>query len=78
MYLKKGESFMNTIPSSLDEVNLIGKLADLKESHYLQSLLISALIDTLMDKGLITAEELALRAQQLDQAATPHPLNPIS
>jgi hypothetical protein len=69
---------MNPIPSSLDEVNLIGKLADLKESHYLQSLLLSALIDTLMDKGLITAEELTHRAQQLDQAATPHPLYPIS
>jgi hypothetical protein len=69
---------MNPFPSSLDEVNLVGKLADLKESHYLQSLLISALIDTLMDKGLITAEELASRAHQLDQAATPHSLNPIS
>ncbi|SEC29712.1 hypothetical protein [Paenibacillus sp. GP183] len=69
---------MNPFPSSLDEVNLVGKLADLKESHYLQSLLISALIDTLMDKGIITAEELALRAHQLDLAATPHPLNPIS
>lgn len=69
---------MNPFPSSLDEVNLVGKLADLKESHYLQSLLISALIDTLMDKGIITAEELALRAHLLDQAATTHPLNPIS
>jgi hypothetical protein len=69
---------MNLIPSPLDEVNLIGKLADLKESHYLQSLLISALIDTLKDKGLITVEELARKAQQLDQAAIPHPLYPIS
>jgi hypothetical protein len=69
---------MNPNPFYHDEVNLIAKLADLKESHYLQSLLISALIDTLMDKGLITAEELALKAQQLDQAATPHPLYPIS
>jgi hypothetical protein len=69
---------MNLNPSRMDEINLVGKLADLKESHYLQSLLLSSLIDILIDKGIITAEELTNKAQELDLAATPHPVYPIS
>lgn len=69
---------MNLVPSHFDEINLISKLADLKESHYLQTLLLSALIDTLIDNGFITAEQLTAKAQKLDQAAIPHPPYPIS
>jgi hypothetical protein len=58
---------MKLNPSHFNEVNLIGKLADLKESHYLQSLLLSALIDTLIDKGILTAAELTDKAKELDQ-----------
>ena len=35
---------MNRIPSHFEEINMIGKLADLKESHYHQSLVLSSLI----------------------------------
>lgn len=69
---------MNRIPSHFEEINMIGKLADLKESHYHQSLVLSSLIQVLMDKGLITAQEIQLKSQELDAALTPNPIHPIS
>ncbi|MDR6552359.1 hypothetical protein [Paenibacillus qinlingensis] len=69
---------MNRIPSHFEEINMIGKLADLKESHYHQSLVLSSLIQVLIDKGLITAQELQLKSQELDAALTPNPIHPIS
>ncbi|KRE97774.1 hypothetical protein ASG89_29675 [Paenibacillus sp. Soil766] len=69
---------MNRIPSHFDEINMIGKLADLKESHYHQSLVLSSLIQVLIDKGLITAQEIHLKSQELDSALTPNPIHPIS
>ncbi|MNG16305.1 hypothetical protein D3C84_1002030 [compost metagenome] len=57
---------------------MIGKLADLKESHYHQSLVLSSLIQVLIDKGLITAQEIQLKSQELDAALTPNPIHPIS
>ncbi|OAS16772.1 hypothetical protein [Paenibacillus oryzisoli] len=69
---------MNRIPSHFDEINMIGKLADLKESHYHQSLVLSSLIQVLIDKGLITAQEIQLKSQELDAALTPNPIHPIS
>lgn len=68
---------MNRIPSHLDEINMIGKLADLKESHYHQSLILSSLIQTLIDKGLITPQEIQLKSKEIDAALTPNP-NPHS
>ncbi|TXK77720.1 hypothetical protein [Paenibacillus sp. N3.4] len=69
---------MNRIPSHFDEINMIGKLADLKDSHYHQSLVLSSLIQVLIDKGLITAQELQLKSKELDAALTPSPIHPIS
>ncbi|OPH53534.1 hypothetical protein BC351_06625 [Paenibacillus ferrarius] len=69
---------MNRIPSHFDEINMIGKLADLKESHYHQSLVLSSLIQTLIDKGIITTQELQLKSQEIDAALTPNPAHPIS
>jgi hypothetical protein len=68
---------MNRIPSHFEEINMIGKLADLKESHYHQSLVLSSLIQVLIDKGLITAQEIQLKSQELDAALTPNPIHPI-
>lgn len=68
---------MNRI-SHLDEVHMIAKLADLKESHYHQSLVLSALIQLLIDKGVITAQELQLKTKELDSVLTPDPAHPIS
>lgn len=63
----------NRISAHLDAVNLIGKLADLKESHYQQGLLLNAVIELLIDKGLVTAQELAVRAEALDKEAAISP-----
>ncbi|WNR44555.1 hypothetical protein [Paenibacillus roseipurpureus] len=74
---------MNRIPSHFEEMNMIGKLADLKESHYHQSLVLSSLIQVLIDKGIITAQELQLKSKEIDAALTPNPnptgsIHPIS
>ncbi|KRF10680.1 hypothetical protein [Paenibacillus sp. Soil787] len=69
---------MNRIPSHFDEINMIGKLADLKDSHYHQSLVLSSLIQVLIDKGVITAQEIQLKSKELDVALTPNPIHPIS
>ncbi|OCT16418.1 hypothetical protein A8709_03035 [Paenibacillus pectinilyticus] len=69
---------MNRIPTHFEEINMIGKLADLKESHYHQSLVLSSLIQVLIDKGLVTAQEIQLKSQELDAALTPNPIHPIS
>jgi 5-carboxymethyl-2-hydroxymuconate isomerase len=50
----------------MDEVHMIGKLADLKEEHYKHSLLLSAITELLIEKGILTAEELQARAARLD------------
>lgn len=60
---------MNRIHSHLDQVNWIGKLADLKEDHYEQTLLLHALIDLLVDKHIISVDELKDKASQLNEAS---------
>lgn len=60
----------------LQEVDMIGKLADLKLDHYQNSLVLSAIVELLIDKGIITREELEAKAKQLDQAI-PGPGSPI-
>jgi hypothetical protein len=69
---------MNRIPSHLEEVNLIGKLADLKDRHYTQSVLLTALIELLIDKDVFTAQELKQKTKALDTALSPNPGHPIS
>ncbi|MBV6715934.1 nitrile hydratase subunit alpha [Paenibacillus chitinolyticus] len=68
----------NRIRTHLDEVQLIGKLADLKEDHYRNSLILTALIDVLIDKGVLTTQELQNRMDKLDNSFSPHPVPPIS
>lgn len=77
----------NRIQSHFDEVQLIAKLADLKEDHYQTSLLLSAVTELLFDKGIITKDEILGKAAQLDRlyagsvtntaAVTPDPDHPI-
>ncbi|MEX1029014.1 MAG: hypothetical protein WDZ91_03075 [Paenibacillaceae bacterium] len=50
----------------MDEVHMIAKLADLKEAHYKHSLLISALTELLIEKGILTTAELQARATRLE------------
>lgn len=62
------------ISSHLDEVAWIAKLADLKEDHYRNSLLLGAILELLLEKGLLTAQELAAKVHTLeasDQSTLP-------
>lgn len=51
-----------------DTIDLYAKLADMKEIDYKTALGLTALIDLLIEKGVISREELATRAQLLDAA----------
>lgn len=59
---------MNRIHSHLNEIDMIGKLADLKDEQYHQSLVVQALIELFVEKGIVTRKELALKAAQLESS----------
>lgn len=69
---------MNRIHSHMQEINWIGKLADLKEEHYRNTLLVTALMDLLIEKGVLTRSELETRMAELDRIMIPDPTYPIS
>ncbi|WP_312114355.1 hypothetical protein [Brevibacillus reuszeri] len=50
----------------MKEVHLIAKLADLQEVDYHNTLVLHALIELLVEKGLLTHEELTAKAHALD------------
>lgn len=49
-----------------EQVELGARLADLKEEHYRTVLTLSAMLELLVDKGLLTREELNEKAEALD------------
>ncbi|WP_126429168.1 hypothetical protein [Brevibacillus marinus] len=51
----------------LQEINLAAKLADLRAADYHNALFLSAIIELLIEKKLLTREELQAKAQQLDE-----------
>lgn len=57
---------MNRIHSHLNDVDLIGKLADLKEQHYHNTLILSVMVDLLVAKGILTRDEIEATASKLD------------
>ncbi|WP_214627084.1 hypothetical protein [Paenibacillus agaridevorans] len=67
-------------PAAWEQVQLAAKLADLKDDHYRTVLTLSAMLELLIDKGLLSREELAAKAEQLDEqlesliAASLHPM----
>lgn len=75
---------MNRISNHLEQVDWIAKLADLKHAHYQNALLVSALIEVLVEKSIITANDIAAMSARLDEAytpvqmaeSTPHPADP--
>ncbi|TMV48001.1 nitrile hydratase subunit beta [Paenibacillus mesophilus] len=69
---------MNRIHSHMQEVNWIAKLADLKEDHYRNTLLVTTLMDLLIEKGILTRGEIETRMTELDRIMTPDPTYPIS
>lgn len=68
---------MNHSHSPWNEVGMIAKLADMKEMQYQQALLLSSVIDLLIEKGMLTQDELAETAKYLDKELTLHSDPPI-
>jgi hypothetical protein len=54
----------------LQEVQLIGKLADIKQEQYKLHLMMGALTDLLIEKGLLSALELQEKVALLDLYST--------
>lgn len=48
------------------EIDLIGKLADLKQDHYRLTLAVTTLMELLVEKGILTQEDISLKAAELD------------
>ncbi|OPA79049.1 hypothetical protein BVG16_08065 [Paenibacillus selenitireducens] len=67
---------MKSSHSTFDQVQIVGKLADLKEEHYRNTLALCTLIELLVDKGLFTREEIAAKANEIDQIMVypPYPM----
>lgn len=62
----------------MQDVHIVAQLADLKDRQYHESLTITALIELLIEKQLITPAELQNKMIELDTAFTPRPKLPIS
>ncbi|KIL39600.1 hypothetical protein SD70_18905 [Gordoniibacillus kamchatkensis] len=56
----------NRIQSSFEDVKLIARLADLKDDHYQTSLLLSAITELLIEKGILSKDEIREKASRLD------------
>lgn len=70
---------MTRILSHLDEINVIGKLADLKEEHYRNLLVLSGIVELLIEKGILSEQELHSKLTDLDMIPLRHrPQPPIS
>ncbi|PWK16530.1 hypothetical protein [Tumebacillus permanentifrigoris] len=52
--------------TGLSEVDMIAQLADLKEVDYKNTLVLTALVELLVDKGILTRQEVIQKARQLD------------
>ena len=68
---------MNRIHSAWEDVQLIAQLADLKDTHYQHTLVLGALIELLVDKGILTGEEIQQKIAEFE-SFIPDPANPIS
>jgi transcriptional regulator CtsR len=64
---------MNRVSNHLEQVDLIGKLADLKNAHYHNALLVSTIIELLVEKEIITAKDIAVMSARLDASYSPNP-----
>ncbi len=67
---------MERFPSSMDYVQMMAKLGDLKDEHYRNTLALSTIIELLVDKGILTREEVERKAAELDQfmVHSPYPM----
>ncbi|WP_055106400.1 hypothetical protein [Paenibacillus ihumii] len=59
---------MDSYFSPMNEVNILAKLADLKEDQYRQLLALGAMMELLVEKGVLSREEIAQKTSELDHA----------
>ena len=52
---------------TLNDINLFGQIADLKDTDYKNTLAITALIEIFIEKGLFTREDFSNQAQTLEK-----------
>jgi hypothetical protein len=57
---------MNRLNGLPAEVDMIAQLADLKEVDYKNTLVLTALVELLVEKGILTRKEVIQKARQLD------------
>jgi hypothetical protein len=65
------------VQNAWDQVTLHAKMGDLGDAQYRTLLALSAMLELLVEKGLITRQELEAKAAQLE-AADNEPLKAIS
>lgn len=57
---------MNRVYSAMEEIQMAAKLADLREEHYRNTLALSVIIELLVEKNILTREEVEKKAAELD------------
>lgn len=57
--------------SPLDRIHMLAQLADVKEDQYRLLLTLSAIIELLVDKGIISQEELTNKMFELNDLTSP-------
>jgi len=68
---------MNRIYSHLEQIEMIGQLADLKEQQYQNGLILSAILDLLLEKAILTRQDIAAKAEELEVLFNPHTADPM-
>ncbi|MCY9529039.1 MULTISPECIES: hypothetical protein [Paenibacillus] len=64
---------MTTSSTIWSDIDLVGQLADMKEDQYRLTLALSTLMELLVEKGLITQEDISRKANDLDRWLTDEP-----
>ncbi|RCX15613.1 hypothetical protein DFP94_11461 [Fontibacillus phaseoli] len=57
--------------SPMNEIHVLAKLADMKEEHYHQLVTLSAIMELLVEKGILTRKEIEQKAAELDRFIAP-------
>ncbi len=52
-----------------EKIEIFASLADVKEANYRNLLALAALVDLLVEKGILDRQEIARRARELDSEA---------
>lgn len=60
---------INRIQHTLQEIDIVGKLADLKDQHYRNTLLLSAIVELLIENNILSTTEIDRKIKDLDQLA---------